>query len=130
MRGGDIRQAIEDRVDRYIESWNSGDIQARRRLFAPRAFVEDPVGSVPLEGLEAVVGHWEAMAADGAAFEAKLRRIVVSGREALVEYVLTSVPPHGHDTVTEIFATLEFDAAMEIRRLRIYRDDSCLHTSA
>lgn len=123
----DLQAAILDRVGRYLDTWQSGDLGARRRLFAPGATLEDPVGAPPIEGLDAIERYWVSLAADGAAFEPELRRVVVSGREALAVYLMKAEPPQGPAIITEVFATFEFDAAMEIRRLRFYRDDSCLH---
>ncbi len=123
----DLQAAILDRVGRYLDTWQSGDLGTRRRLFAPGATLEDPVGEAPIEGLDAIERYWVALAADGAAFEPELRRVVVSGREALAIYLMKAEPPQGPASITEVYATFEFDAAMEIRRLRFYRDDSCLH---
>jgi len=127
MTTPDLRQAIVDRVERYLESWRSGDLAARRRLFSPHASLEDPVGSAPIAGLAAIEAHWVHLAAEGAAYDATLHRVVVCGHEALVQFALRTVPPHGPGTVTEIFATLVFDNALEIRGLRSWIDDSCLH---
>ena len=127
MSAGDVRQAIVERVERYFDTWRTGDVDARRRLFAPHALLEDPVGSAPVEGSAALEALWRHIAADGASFEPRLRRVIVSGREALAMGIVKTLPTHGAAVVTEIFATFEFDRAVEIRRLRIYRDESCTH---
>ena len=50
------------------------------------------------------------------------------GAGALLDVrVFVSLGFHGSAVLTEVFATFEFDRAVEIRRLRIYRDDSCIH---
>ena len=130
MSAGDTRQAIVGRIERYLESWRTGDAETRRRLFAPQAWVEDPVGSGPREGRGPVEAHWEAMSAGGASSEAHLRRVIVCGREALAVYTLKSQPTHGPETIVEMYAVFEFDAALEIRRMRVFRDDSCVHVGA
>jgi ketosteroid isomerase-like protein len=127
MSAGDVRQAIVERVERYFDTWRTGDVDARRRLFAPHALLEDPVGSAPVEGSAALEALWRHIAADGASFEPRLRRVIVSGREALAMGIVKTLPAHGAALVTEIFATFEFDRAVEIRRLRVYRDESCAH---
>lgn len=127
MGGGDLRQAIVERVERYFDTWRTGDVDARRRLFAPHAVLEDPIGAVPVEGSAALEALWRRIAADGASFEPQLRRVIVAGREALAMGVVTALPIHGAAVVTEVFATFEFDRAVEIRRLRVYRDESCTH---
>lgn len=127
MGGGDLRQAIVERVERYFDTWRTGDVDARRRLFAPHAVLEDPIGAVPVEGSAALEALWRHIAAQGASFEPQLRRVIVAGREALAMGVVKALPIHGAAVVTEVFATFEFDRAVEIRRLRVYRDESCTH---
>jgi len=127
MGGGDLRQAIVERVERYFDTWRTGDVDARRRLFAPHAVLEDPIGTVPVEGSAALEALWRHIAAGGASFEPRLRRVIVAGREALATGVVTALPIHGAAVVTEVFATFEFDRAVEIRRLRVYRDEFRTH---
>ena len=40
---------------------------------------------------------------------------------------LVTEPPHGPGSVTEIFANIVFDSALEIRALRCWIDESSLH---
>lgn len=123
----DVRQAIVDRIERYFDTWRTGDIDARRRLFAPHAVLEDPVGAAPIEGSAALEARWIHVAADGASFEPQLKRVIVTGREALALALVRTVPAHGPSNVTEVFATFAFDRALEIRHLRIFQDDTCTH---
>lgn len=127
MCAAQLREAIVDRVERYLDTWRSGDLAARRRLFSPHAVLEDPVGAPPIAGLDRIEAHWAHLAAEGASYEATLRRVVVCGHEALLQYALKTEPPHGRGSVAEIFTTLVFDNALEIRALRCWIDDSSLH---
>lgn len=127
MTVGDARQAIIDRVERYFDSWRTGDIEARRRLFSPHGVLEDPVGSPPIEGSAALEAHWRRIASDGASFEPQLRRVIVAGHEALVLGLIKVLPTHGPVEIMEVHATVEFDRALEIRRLRLFHDDTCTH---
>ena len=130
MTVGDVRQAIIDRVERYFDSWRTGDIDARRRLFSPHGVLEDPVGSPPIEGSAALEAHWRHIASDGASFEPQLRRAIVAGHEALVLGLVKVLPTHGPAEIIEIHATVEFDRALEIRRLRFFHDDTSTHVVA
>jgi hypothetical protein len=127
---GDLRQSIVERVERYLDSWSTGDIGARRRLFSPKGLLEDPVGAAPVEGGPALAAHWTHIAHEGASYEAELKRVIVAGHEALALALVKTVPVHGPANVTELFALFEFDRALEIRRLRIFRDDSCTHLAS
>ena len=130
MTAPDVRQAITERIERYLDTWRTGDIDARRRLFAPHAVVEDPVGSPPLEGSAMLEAHWARIASDGASFEPQLRRAIVTGHEALLLGLVKVLPTHGPAMVMEIYATFEFDRGLEIRRLRLFRDDTCTHVAS
>lgn len=127
MCAAQLREAIVDRVERYLDTWRSGDLAARRRLFSPHALLEDPVGAPPISGLDRIEAHWAHLAAEGASYEATLRRVVICGHEALLQYALRIEPAHGPGSVTEVFAAFVFDGALEIRSLRCWIDESCLH---
>lgn len=47
--------------------------------------------------------------------------------EALAMGIVKTLPVDGAAVGTGFFATFEFDRAVEIRRLRVYRDESCTH---
>lgn len=53
-------------VERYIEAFDTGDIAIIRELYASNAQVEDPVGSPPHDGLEAICTFYEGALASGA----------------------------------------------------------------
>ena len=127
---GDIRQSIVERIESYLDTWRTGDLDARRRLFSPKGMLEDPVGGTPVEGGPALAAHWTHLAKEGASYEAQLKRVSVAGHEALAVALVKTVPAHGPAIVTELFALFEFDRALEIRRLRIFRDDSCTHLAS
>jgi len=127
---GDLRQSIVERIERYLDSWRTGDIEARRRLFAPQGLLEDPVGSMPVEGGAALAAHWTHAAKEGASYETQLKRVIVAGHEALALALVKTVPAHGPANFTELYALFEFDRALEVRRLRIFRDDSCTHLAS
>lgn len=127
---GDVRQSIVERVERYLDSWRTGDIEARRRLFAPHGLLEDPVGTAPVEGSAALTARWAHLAHEGASYEPQLKRVIVAGHEALALALVKTVPAHGPASVTEVFALFEFDRALEVRRLRIFSDDTCTHLAS
>lgn len=130
MGGTDVREAIVERVERYLDTWRSGDIDARRRLFAPQGSLEDPVGATPIQGGSALEAYWTHLAREGATFEPQLKRVIVVGHEALVLAFIRVEPPHGPANLVELFATIDFDRALEIRSMRVYRDDSCTHLAS
>ena len=89
---GDIRQSIVERIERYLDTWRTGDLDARRRLFSPKGMLEDPVGGPPVEGGPALAAHWTHIAKEGASYEAQLKRVIVAGHEALAVALVKTVP--------------------------------------
>ena len=53
-------------VERHIEAFDKGDLEIIRTIYAPNARVEDPVGSAPHEGIEAVCSFYQGALASGA----------------------------------------------------------------
>ena len=53
----DLRAA----VDRYIDAWNAEDRAAWLACFADDAVSEDPVGSDPIKGHEAIGAFWDGI---------------------------------------------------------------------
>ncbi len=56
-------------VHKYVEAFDKGDIEIIRELYADNAVVEDPVGSDPHEGIEAVLGFYESALGMGVKLE-------------------------------------------------------------
>ncbi|TDG15020.1 steroid delta-isomerase [Seongchinamella unica] len=53
-------------VHKYVEAFANSDIQLIREIYAEDAVVEDPVGSEPHVGIDAVVRFYEGAFATGA----------------------------------------------------------------
>ena len=53
-------------VNKYVEAFENRDIKLIREIFAEDAVVEDPVGSEPHVGIDAVVSFYEGAFATGA----------------------------------------------------------------
>lgn len=53
-------------VNRYVEAFETADINLIREIYADNATVEDPVGSAPHVGIEAIIAFYEKALASGA----------------------------------------------------------------
>ncbi len=53
-------------VNRYVEAFDKADIEIIKDIFADDAVVEDPVGTDPHEGIDAVCSFYEGALASGA----------------------------------------------------------------
>lgn len=56
-------------VHRYVEAFEKADISIIRDMYAENAVVEDPVGSDPHVGIEAIAAFYEGALASGAKLE-------------------------------------------------------------
>ncbi len=56
-------------VHRYVEAFEKSDISIIRDMYAQDAVVEDPVGSEPHVGIDAIVAFYEGALAAGAKLE-------------------------------------------------------------
>lgn len=59
-------QEMVDVVDAYVSAFDRGDADAVAELFAADAVVEDPVGTPPHVGREAILGFYAASMQTGA----------------------------------------------------------------
>ena len=53
-------------VNKYMEAFSNADMDLIREIYAEDAVVEDPVGSEPYVGIDAIVGFYEGAFATGA----------------------------------------------------------------
>ena len=53
-------------VNKYMDAFSGADMNLIREIYADDAVVEDPVGSEPYVGIEAIVGFYEVAFATGA----------------------------------------------------------------
>ena len=114
------RRLIEQLVRAYLDTVSRGDIEARLALFAPGASFEDPVGTPPMVGHEALRAYWEA----GAGFEvrAQLEFVAVAGDEAAYLFTAELIgAPHDRVTI-RVIETIEVDEDGLICRMRAYFD--------
>ena len=55
-----------DTVHKYMDAFSKADMALIREIYADDAVVEDPVGSEPYVGIDAIVGFYEGAFATGA----------------------------------------------------------------
>ena len=56
-------------VHKYIEAFSNADMNLIKEIYADNAVVEDPVGSEPYVGIDAIIGFYEGAFATGAKLE-------------------------------------------------------------
>jgi steroid delta-isomerase len=120
------REHMERAARAYLVSYLDADIEARAALFAEDAVFEDPVGSVPLRGLPAIVKFWQG-AKDIRWWAAHdVRRVVVSGNEVMLHFVSTMKVPGLEKATMEVYEVQAFNAAGKISSVKAYFDADCI----
>ena len=112
----DLRAA----VDRYIEAWNAEDRAAWLACFAEDAVSEDPVGSDPITGHEAIGGFWDGIHSmfDGSKLNPVLGPIVC-GNEATLAMQATG-SSGGNEVVIDIVDVFHMNDDGKITSLRAF----------
>ena len=110
MKSGEKR-AI---VDRYVEAFANGDLDIIRDIYAADARVEDPVGTAPHQGIEAVCAFYKGALETGAT-------LALTGEPRCagnaVAFPFTVQMPGMTIQVIDVF---EFDDAGKIASMRAY----------
>ena len=101
-------------VDRYIEAFDKADLDIIRQIFAEDAVVEDPVGTDPHVGIEAVCAFYEGALGSGA-------KLVLSGTPRCagnaVAFPFRAEMPGMKIEIIDIF---EFNEAGKVALMKAY----------
>jgi len=112
-------------VHAYVAALNAGDLEAIVALYADDASVEDPVGSTPLVGTEAIRAFYARSTAmplqvtlDG--------EVRVAGNECAFPFSVSFVH-EGRRTTIRPIDTFRFDAAGRILQMRAFFGPGNIH---
>ena len=105
-------------VERYVAAVSDHDVAAVRALFADDAVLEDPVGSEPHVGIDAVCAFYEK--GFGVKFRLELTGPVrCAGDSAAFPFVVTTEVAGSRFRI-DVIDVFEFDAAGKVRSMRAY----------
>ncbi len=108
-------------VERYVEAFEQGDVEIIRSMYSQNAVVEDPVGTEPHRGLDAICAFYQGALGAGA----KLR---LSGTPRCagnaVAFPFHVVMPGMQIDVIDVF---EFDDEGKINSMKAYWGPDNLH---
>lgn len=105
-------------VKGYLRALESGDVEAIVSLYAEDATLEDPVGSTPVVGHDAIRAFY-ARAQDMFPRTQLMGPVRVAGRECAFVFAVTVVYQGRHITIHPI-DTFRFDAQGRILEMRAY----------
>jgi len=109
-------------VNNYLDSWRTGDSEARAALFAENAVLEDPVGAPAIAGKTALLAFWQRAAAYPTRFAPTLESIVVCGDEAIVKFSMHMDVVGIASGTLQIIENFKLDKNGKIVQLRAFWD--------
>lgn len=113
-------QQVQERMARYVELVDAGDIEGILALYAKDASVEDPVGQAPLQGIDAIARFYrEGLGA--MKVSATLTgpvRATLNGYGAMPLRV--DMEWGGQPCSLHVIDVMEFDADGKIRSMKAY----------
>lgn len=105
-------------VHAYVAGFDAGDADALAALFAEEATVEDPVGTPPVRGREAIRAFYARSVATGAKLE------LLGDPRCAADFVAfpfaVKLEWDGRPTVIEVIDTFRVDADGRIAEMRAY----------
>lgn len=108
---------IRSVYDRYPAMLNKGDVDGIVALYAPDATIEDPIGSEPHRGHDAIRAFYQASA--GSVVMKRTGPVRVAGDEAATPLVVL-MGPEGQESALDIISHMAFDAQGLIRSMRAF----------
>jgi steroid Delta-isomerase len=107
-------------VERYIDAWNSEDREAWLGCFAEGAVSEDPVGSDPMIGHEAIGAFWDGIHSmfDGSKLNSVLGPIVCGDEVVLAMQATGSAG--ANEVCIDIVDLFRLDDDAKINSLRAF----------
>lgn len=105
-------------VQQYVAAFEKGNLDEIVALFAPDATVEDPVGSEPVRGVEAIRNFYSAAVAYGTrlTLEGPIR---ITREYAAFPFVVVATV-EGKEIRVDVIDTFRFDAANRVIEMRAY----------
>ena len=102
-------------VQAYLEAFNRGDAEAVAALYAEDAMVEDPVGSPPKRGRQAILEFYREAIATGAKATLDTPIRGSHGNSAALAFSIKVGP-----MTVRVIDTMAFDASGRITQMKAY----------
>jgi steroid delta-isomerase len=121
----DLSLRMQAAVHEYVRALNAGDLQAIVALYADDAVVEDPVGTEPKRGIEAIRAFYAGSVALklDVALEGEVRCV---GSECAFAFAV-SFTHAGHRTTIRPIDTMRFNEAGRIVQMRAFFGAGNMH---
>ena len=110
-------QQVRETAERYVQLVSTGPTSEILALYATDAVVEDPIGSEPRHGHEAIGELYQAL--ETMERKTELHTIRVAGNHVAVSFTLVG-EVGGHRMTLSAIDAMEFDEQGKIKSMRAY----------
>jgi steroid Delta-isomerase len=118
-------QAMEAAVHEYVAAFDAGSPERVAALFAPDANVEDPIGTPPHVGHDAILGFYSASMQTGAKLKLEGPVRICGPYAAFAFSVLLNLG--GKDMHVDVIDTFKFDDDNKVIEMRAYFGPTNMH---
>jgi steroid delta-isomerase len=113
---------IEAAVEEYFASIGSLDVQRYVNNYASDGVLEDPVGTPPIQGTQAIGAYFGAIIAPFSEIKPYVQEVVVSGQEAAVNWKLRLKTTTGKIIIIDGMGTFKFNQDGKLQSVREFWD--------
>lgn len=107
-------------LQRYVDAINARDTEAVVALFADDATIEDPVGSPPIRGREAIAAFYGKVVPLGLTLRMVAPARGSHGNAAAMAFEVESPAPGGARSIVRVIDVMTFDAEGRFTSMRAY----------
>ncbi len=115
-------EQIEAAIEEYFASISSRDPQRFVNNFAPDAVFEDPVGTPPIQGAQAIAAYFAAITSPFSNIKDNVQEVIVCGQEAIVNWKLRLKTATGKTIIIDGMGVFKFNQAGKLQSVREFWD--------
>jgi steroid delta-isomerase len=115
-------EQIEAAVEEYFASLASLNVQRFVNNFAADGVFEDPVGTTPIQGTQAIAAYYGAVTAPFSHIKSYVQEVIVCGQEAAVNWKIRLKTTTGKVIVIDGMGVFKFNQAGKLQSVREFWD--------
>ena len=115
-------EQIEAAVEEYFNAVGAFDVQRYVNTFAPNGVLEDPVGTPPVQGQQAIAAFITNIIAPFSKIEHRTQEIIVCGSEAAVNWKLSLKTTAGKKIIIDGMGVFSFNQNGKLKSVREFWD--------
>lgn len=115
-------EQMEAAIEKYFADAMTFDAQLYASNFAEDGVLEDPVGTPPVQGRQAIAASFSNLAALVSQGKAKVQEVIPGGQEAIVNWKINVVTTTGKKITIDGMGVFKFDQTGKLQSVREFWD--------